>query len=162
MGSGKGRQRRARHVLPAGTKRNTPWEGFVSKAEISEQNVFDYYLGSGNRPRDGDAPEKNHERYAQVFQELFLDACEIGVVAPPAGVLPEDVVIKPQGISFRDFRHTVHVQVVQRGQVKSDVRMKVFLPLCKMADINILDSLVKNLVLGVPSNIPPAATKYKT
>jgi hypothetical protein len=159
VGSGSGKQRRVRvQVKPQGAATSPAaaqlfavdaWRRFVDGSGVGDQNIFDYYLGAGNRPTDKDEPNFSVERYRHLLQEFFWDACSIGAIVLPDGVTPDDVIIGVQSVSFRTWEHTAFVDVMRGGVYCGRKQMRVFLPRCKMSDFVCLERLAGQLSFAV-------------
>ena len=123
MGAGRGKAGRAQAIGTSSWKGTTAsydaakWNTFTQDHNISRQKVLDYYLGSGQEPKDRD----DLVTYAQVIHGLILDAHTVGAIALPRGVQADEIQVTidntpPKTGGYSPDLPIITVSVVQNGQ----------------------------------------------
>ena|ERR1035437_6652014 len=91
MGAGKGKSRRSLSVsapaaqkVEAVTLQRETWKNFVKSSGLENTNLYDYYLGAGNRQASDAA------QYEKIVTELFSDAVSVGAILLPEPYQADD------------------------------------------------------------------------
>jgi hypothetical protein len=99
MGSGKGRARRAQAAALSAAKPMRrdiaydiqfdaePWEKFIAKNNLGQENMHEYYLG-----RDGAHLFAEPEDYEKVMSEFFADLVDTGTLTLPPDFEAQDLI----------------------------------------------------------------------